>query len=938
MDISGPSGPEEKYMTKNKAIAALMAALMALSVFTGCQPKPQPAPPVEDTVMSSIEKTAAGQYLVALLSDKLISDIDRDLRGGTTAGFDVTGAVWDETANTITVSVSMKSHDLDGIDGSLAATGETDIVFEGEVNDIYFEADAYTVNAEETVFEGGKTALSLSLSNIKGAFVGETGNETLSFIARDHKVESIIQGDQGVVHFGEPASGRVKADGRIAVTVKDVIDAYNETLTPDEPETLPAETTADVNAIFGGAYDAFTVWETSTKDFTAGGYTGKAELTVNADKSWSMHVMADKDSKAAEPTATVYDIEFTVTSEDVEKGNAIAVKVEGKGYTAPVADVIEGVIEEEVPFEWDITARLAKHSRGAAEDHDNWEHIQSLEYKNGTISIVADVDAMEVYTSSNPSQGDGKWLAVLVGTGEDDITKVTYKTVQLTEQDITDRNDMLGADGSKAESDEFVIWYKAEELAEKGAEFTLSHDGVEDETVKVELEAVYHAPDAEVVKADLTQFFGEFAKVQGWDHGMHEDPLYVDTDDLYGFSGWDKAVTGYISFGKYADNVEAVSMVGEHFTADTEMQVSIGHNVFYRDKGWYVDENGNLMINKLFMYATLAFGESFVIDGTPYDEYTLDLEDAEKLSLTFDWKDAANSSITPLGGDEYNVVVGVTNKPLYSEYTGQSDDDIILGITDYGMRNGTITRQLALMTGEKDQFISYFYGWDTTMETIYNAYDRDVVDKSIMFKADGSVKGRYEATYHVTSAYIVKSQLQDVIGYFEYPAHERILNRIGGVTGSAGGPITIGTHTYNAAEGTLAINVTLGDGAEGFEYQKEGLGGVKESHKAIGDVVFTFTGTAEGDVFKADSWMISTEGLDIDGEHEFITEGFGGKIATGGALDDTPGTADFGLSAGDWDGSVKNPKEAKFSVALGLEGSATVNGKILESAMFADMI
>ena len=66
------------------------------------------------------------------------------------------------------------------------------------------------------------------------------------------------------------------------------------------------------------------------------------------------------------------------------------------------------------------------------------------------------------------------------------------------------------------------------------------------------------------------------------------------------------------------------------------------------------------------------------------------------------------------------------------------------------------------------------------METIYNAYDRDIVDKSLVFKADGSVKGMYEATYHVTPAYVLDSDMAELAGYFLNPAQEWIFNRIGG--------------------------------------------------------------------------------------------------------------------------------------------------------------
>ena len=1192
-----------------KAISVVMAALMALSIFTGC-PQPQPKPPVEDdTAMTAAERNTAAENILALMDSNIIEDIDTLLKGEKADGVSLRSSVYKADEGTLEVTLPMSGYDLDGENGDKTATGSITITFKGEAGE-EFNADEYDISSLSLNFKDGDKTAEIIISNV----AGNLENGELTFTFKDGKATGISSDDIGKVTFGTPASGTVKMEGRIAVSIKEIVDAYIES---QKPQELPEESIASVNALIKAAFGVMENLSTQTKQFTADGYAGTAELSVAEDSSWTLHVTADK------AKATVHDIEFTVTSEDIENDNAVDVYISGIKYTAASADIADGIeipsifawdvtarvakhsrsgedhdnykavtvsqdgdtitvsadtsklvaftstdpeqaklgdqkwfalligtgeeditrirygedylpeseiaarndmlgsdgskaeedefvlwmypenasrtitlghdgvedktitisfVDTKPVFQWDVTARVAKHSRGESEDHGNYKAV-TADLKDGTLTIKADtsemtafrssdpeqaklgnqkwfavligtgeeditkvsyageflpsseadarddmlgadgsavekdefvlwmypenaertivlchedsedekinvvfddiapaftwdvtarvakhsregedhnnykyIDAvlngstleitgetgnMEAFTSSDPAQaekGDMKWFALLIGTGENDITQVKYGSSYLDEAEITARGDMLAEDGTAASDDEFVLWLNAEEA--DGKKITLGHSGVSNTTITISFESVYNAPDADTVKADLTQFFGEFAKIQGWDHGTHNEVLYVDSEDLYGFNGWNQSVTAYLSFGGYNEDVETVSMLGKDFRADDTMQVSIGNNVFYRDKGWYLDENGNLMVNKVFMYATLAFDEDFAINDNAY-EYTLGLESADKLSLVYDWAGAPYSSINPLGGDEYNVVVGATNKPLYSEYTGQSANDIILCVTDYGMREGSVTRQLALLTGEKSQFISYFYGWDTTMETIYNAYDRDIVDKSLVFKADGSVKGMYEATYHVTPAYVLDSQLQDVISYFEFPAHERILNRIGGVKGSAGGPITIGTHTYNAAEGTLAINVTFGDGTDGFEYQKEGIAGitgVKESHKAMGEIVFTFSGSADGDVFKADSWAISTDGLDIDGEHVFATDGFGGRISTDGGLGDTAGTVEFGLSAGDWDGTVKNPKEAKFSVALGLEGTALVDGKVLTADRFSDYI
>ena len=161
-------------------------------------------------------------------------------------------------------------------------------------------------------------------------------------------------------------------------------------------------------------------------------------------------------------------------------------------------------------FTWDISARLAKHSRGAAEDHDNWKEVERVSYANGTISIVANVDGLESYTSSNTAQGEGLWIGILVGTGETDITKVSYEGTPLTPNDVNDRDDMKGSDGSDAADDEFVIWYKAEELLKNGASFTLSHAGASDFTVNVVLEDGYNVLNSEEELALLNGGKGKY--------------------------------------------------------------------------------------------------------------------------------------------------------------------------------------------------------------------------------------------------------------------------------------------------------------------------------------------------------------------------------------------------------------------------------------------
>ena len=474
------------------------------------------------------------------------------------------------------------------------------------------------------------------------------------------------------------------------------------------------------------------------------------------------------------------------------------------------------------------------------------------------------------------------------------------------------------------------------EVAIAGKTYTTSAKGLMNGVVIPGKPAPYEAPSNEEVKTQLEAFFAEFGKVQGWDHGLHSQPLYIDSEDLAGFNGWNADVSAYIDFGRYPETVDSIKMLGTDFTADTEMQVSIGSNVFYKDAGWKMDEDGHLLVNKLFMFTSLTFDEEFRINGESLG-YDLGYGISASLDTENWWEMEAQenryAAIEELGDGEYDVTVSTMNKPLYSSYSGQSDTDIILAVTDY-MESGETTRQLALLTGEADQFISYFYGWRDTyeesVEKLMTVNPRDVKDRAVVLASDGTIKGTYENIYHVSSAYIGAEDLPSVYGYLENPAHERIFNRLGGIAGSSGGPISIEGHSFDGK--TLTIDVVFGDGVSGFEYQKGG------THAASGEIRFMFSGSSSGDTFKAGSWKISTEGLSIDDEHTFSTDGFGGMITSDGALGTTAATADFGLSGNDWDGTVKNPAEACFGVALGLEGAAEIDGKIVIASMLSSIL
>ena len=138
---------------------------------------------------------------------------------------------------------------------------------------------------------------------------------------------------------------------------------------------------------------------------------------------------------------------------------------------------------------WDLTVRAAKHSDGATVDYNNWEHIKDIQVSDNNIDITV-TSGMEKFISTDPDQNgaDYSWFAVLIGTGFD-ITEVRYEGTLLDEDDVADRDAMLGTDNSPAASDEFVLWLKTEDFADgEPKEITLSRSGLTDLPLTISVE------------------------------------------------------------------------------------------------------------------------------------------------------------------------------------------------------------------------------------------------------------------------------------------------------------------------------------------------------------------------------------------------------------------------------------------------------------------
>ena len=122
------------------------------------------------------------------------------------------------------------------------------------------------------------------------------------------------------------------------------------------------------------------------------------------------------------------------------------------------------------PDGWNISVRLAPSLTEATPAANNAK--SSVALADGVITITADVDALEMSASSNPAQGTHKWVGLGIGTGLSSVTLAKYNGGQLTEDDASEAVSVgLNQNG------EFVLYIKAEEVAQTPKVFTLEADG-----------------------------------------------------------------------------------------------------------------------------------------------------------------------------------------------------------------------------------------------------------------------------------------------------------------------------------------------------------------------------------------------------------------------------------------------------------------------------
>ena len=87
---------------------------------------------------------------------------------------------------------------------------------------------------------------------------------------------------------------------------------------------------------------------------------------------------------------------------------------------------------------------------------ENNECIKSISVNGDIATLKVDMNGLKSYKSSDPSQGEAKWVGLIIETGEDTLENVTYNGTPLTAADIADATSVGAPAGA------FVLWLKAD--------------------------------------------------------------------------------------------------------------------------------------------------------------------------------------------------------------------------------------------------------------------------------------------------------------------------------------------------------------------------------------------------------------------------------------------------------------------------------------------
>ena len=243
----------------------------------------------------------------------------------------------------------------------------------------------------------------------------------------------------------------------------------------------------------------------------------------------------------------------------------------------------------------------------------------------------------------------------------------------------------------------------------------------------------------------LTTFNSKLAEIQV----AAGDDGNVTNEELKAVDGLD----AYTKIGTVSGDLNSVELFGKSFDAEAEALIDINKNYFYRDKVWVLDEQDNLYVNTFYLFYSYAIGEPMTVNGS-VSVYDFDGFETSSVDTHAKWADGAENSSVKADpensengwevGKEFNVVVGVTNKPMYSYYEGQTGDDLVLSYVEYkrASEDEPYSVKFAMLgasaAGENANNVNYFYSWNAAGTLPENASARQVTLTRVILKSDGA--------------------------------------------------------------------------------------------------------------------------------------------------------------------------------------------------------
>ena len=731
-----------------------------------------------------------------------------------------------------------------------------------------------------------------------------------------------------------------------------------------------------------GSYDDLENWEKISASIDNGKIVISAEVGSLSSDGTGNTPFAILIGTGADDITSVSKDGKAFTSEDIAKRDEF-VSVEGQDpesdefvllLTAETADGLsfvlshEGVddypvsieFEDTTPFDWDFSVRLAKEN-GA--ENGNLDYVKSIGLTGDIyaqhISIEAYVDAME---SSFHEGIEGKWIALLIGTGADDICRLALTDgsapINFTDEDKTERDGMVASDGSPAEEDEFVYYLNLEAEPEPGQNLYINLLKDNRDMVAItfdikKLESVtIEEPNWTDVKSDLDDFIKAFASVYS-STDFEEIVTYLNSAEVKALPSWTYEGSAYYDFGEPLIPVNSVKMLNdEEFSADTTFEIYIGGNRVYKDLRWYIDEaTGSLMVNKAALYITFLFNDYFEINGERQDYGMDSYKDlaVEDISWHTDFSLSEGNAIynkdDKRSDGSYDIEVATTDIPLLYQHENREEGDIMFSFVSIE-ENGSTSNIIIMRRGSSSGFAVYPYEYVkmTSSEPegiLIDVEDRVIREEGVVISSDAVVKGNFKPVLNVSSAYVQSDRYDIIKAYFTLLDFDSLIKAINErtVTSENGGTLEMDREdgpvtSINSGYEVIGTGLDTYFVANNFEYQSNG-----QSHTLTGPFSVDLIGYIQDNTLYATGWHIVndkryTTGSDFlfidDSEHCLETFRMEGIF-----LEPLP----IGLTNNGgktyWD---LVPIEEGISFGSPTSCSLSIDGKVMTNDMFQDMM